>query len=126
MTVAGLLDTSVVIALGSAAPPAIPDRSAVSIMTIAELQVGVALARPEQRPARAAILARTERTFDALGVDPDVALQYGELVASMRRAGRRPGVADALIAATALVHGLPLYTRDEDFLGVPRLEVRGV
>ena len=37
--------------------------------------------------------------------------------------GARPGMADALIAATAISHGLPLYTRDRDF---ERLDVPGL
>jgi len=72
------------------------------------------------------VLAHAERTFDALPVDALVALRYGQLVASVRRAGRRLGVADALIAATAIAHGLALYTLDEDFRDVPGLEVAGI
>jgi len=44
----------------------------------------------------------------------------------MRRAGQRPGVADALIAATALAHDLTLYTLDEDFRGIPGLRIVGI
>lgn len=126
VTAAGLLDTSVVIALAGPRPPELPDEAAVSTMTLAELRLGAALAGAQQRPGRLSVLAHAEQTFDALPVDRAVAVQYGELVASMRRAGQRPGVADALIAATALAHDLTLYTLDEDFRGVPGLRIVGI
>jgi predicted nucleic acid-binding protein len=47
-------------------------------------------------------------------------------VADARRAGRRLGAADGLIAATALAHDLPLYTLDAGFRGLPGLRVVGV
>jgi len=126
VTVAGLLDTSIVVALAGSEPPELPDRAAISTMTLAELHLGAALASAEQRSMRFRVLAHAERTFDALPVDALVALRYGQLVASVRRAGRRLGVADALIAATAIAHGLALYTLDEDFRDVPGLEVAGI
>ena len=126
VTATGLLDTSVVIALAGSVAPELPDEAAVSTMTLAELRLGAALAAANQRPGRLAVLAHAKQTFDALPVDRAVAGQYGELVASMRRAGQRPGVADALIAATALAHDLALYTLDEDFRGVPGLRLGGI
>ena len=126
VTATGLLDTSVVIALAGSAAPELPDQAAVSTMTLAELRLGAALAEAQQRPGRLAVLAHAEQTFDALPVDRAVAVQYGELVASMSQDGQRPGVADALIAATALAHDLALYTLDEDFRGVPGLRLGGI
>lgn len=43
-------------------------------------------------------------------------------VADARRARRRPGMADSLIAATAAANGLPVYTRNKDFLGLSGIE----
>lgn len=126
MSVAGLLDTSVVIALAGPQQPQLPDRAAISTMTLAELQLGAALAGDEHRSLRLRLLAYAERTFEALPVDALVAARYGQLVAAVRRAGRRLGVADALIAATALAHGLTLYSLDEVFRNVPGLDVVGI
>ena len=44
-----------------------------------------------------------------------VAERLADLVASARAAGRRAGVMDAIIAATALVHDLAVWTQDDDF-----------
>lgn len=123
MSVVGLLDTSIVIALPGSRALELPERAAVSTMTLAELQLGAALAGVEQRSIRLGLLARAQRTFDALPVDALVAERYGQLRAAVRRAGRRLGVADALIAATALAHGIALYTLDEDFRDLPGLDV---
>lgn len=41
-------------------------------------------------------------------------------------ARRRLGVADALIAATTLAHGIVLYALDEDFRDLPGLEIVGI
>ena len=55
---------------------------------------------------------------------------FARLVHDCRRAGVRPRVLDALIAATAVEHGLPLVTQDDDFDAIaeahPRLDVRHV
>lgn len=54
-----------------------------------------------------------------LPCDADVATQAGMLSALRERAGRHLGMADAQIAATALVHGVPLVTRNtKDFEGL--------
>ena len=47
----------------------------------------------------------------------------GELRAERERAGRRLNVADAWIAATALLLGCPLASHDRDFSGIPDLQV---
>ena len=91
----------------------------VSVVTIEELAYGV---------ARAAASARTRlaRWFDALldsrpvilDVTPSIARASGDLRAARESRGRRVAQADMLIAATALVHGLTLVTRNgRDFEG---------
>ena len=47
-----------------------------------------------------------------LPIDLDTALVWGDLSASTRRAGENIAVADLLIAATALRHGLTVVTRN--------------
>ena len=93
-----------------------PNIEAISVMTLAELEVGVLRARSSDvRAERLRSLSRLEQEFDALPVDQTVARQFAQLVAAAREQGRRPRVVDALIAATALAHALPVYTRDADF-----------
>jgi predicted nucleic acid-binding protein len=120
----GLLDTSVVIAVGAGEEIALPEQCAISTITLCELHHGVLVAEEERRPGRLALLTAAERTFEALPVDARIAPHYGRLIATARAAaGRRPHVADALIAATAMSHGMPLYARDRDFerLDLPAL-----
>jgi tRNA(fMet)-specific endonuclease VapC len=122
--VKGLLDTPTIIAVAEGQPARLPDDAAVSAMTLAELHVGVLRARGgAQRAGRLRILAVVEREFEVLAIDERVARCFGEIVAAAREVGRRPGVADALIAATAMAHSLPLYTCDDDFIGMDGIEV---
>jgi predicted nucleic acid-binding protein len=117
--VRGLLDTSVFIAdeegreVGTAR---LPDEAAISVVTLAELELGVHLAASDEaRGRRLRTLQAAGATYVALPVDDDVASAFAELVATARRAGRRPKVQDAWIAATARAHGVAVYTRDGDF-----------
>jgi predicted nucleic acid-binding protein len=59
-------------------------------------------------------------------IDAGTAEVFAELVAEARRSGRRPKIMDIWIAATAVALELPLYTQDDDFLGIPRVEVHRV
>ncbi len=119
----GLLDTSVVIALAQGEPVAMPDASAISIVTLCELHHGVLAADDARRPARLATLVLAETEFRALTLDARAVPHYGRIMSAARREGRRPGMNDVLIAATAAGHGLPIYTRDRDFVGLDGVEV---
>lgn len=119
----GLLDTSVVIAIAQGEPVAMPDASAVSIVTLCELHHGVLAADDARRPARLATLVLAETEFRALALDARAVPHYGRIMSAARREGRRPGMNDVLIAATAAGHGLPVYTRDHDFVGLDGVEV---
>jgi hypothetical protein len=123
--VRGLLDTSVFVGqeqrreLGP-----LPDEAAISVMTIAELHVGVLLARGQRvRAQRLRTLARVERAFEPLPVDDLVARAFAEIVAEARRDRRQPRVVDALIAATAVANDLPLYSQDRDFGLMPGVDL---
>jgi predicted nucleic acid-binding protein len=114
----GLLDTSVVIDLGVIDPEQLPDRISVSAVTMAELAAGPhATSDPAERARRQDRLQRAESTFDPLPFDADAARAYGRIYASVLAAGRKARgrrAVDLLIAATALAHDLPLYTRNPD------------
>ncbi len=119
----GLLDTSVFIAGEQARPLAaqrLPDEAAISVVTLAELELGVHLASSESvRGQRLRALQAARATYVALPVDPSVASAFAELVAAARRAGRRPKVQDTWIAATARAHAVAVYTQDSDFDKLP-------
>lgn len=66
-------------------------------------------------------LCDLQRKFDALPVDEEVAVSYGQLAAAVAATGRQPRsrVIDLLIAATAHAHGARLYTRNPaDLVGI--------
>ena len=112
----GLLDTSVFVARESGRPlGALPDDGRVSVVTVAELRIGVLVADdPVVRAQRMRTLAEVEK-LEPLPVDDATGRAFAEIVADARRTGRRPRILDALIAATAVARGLPVYTQDSDF-----------
>jgi predicted nucleic acid-binding protein len=125
--VRGILDTSLFIAdEGGREVRAdlLPDEAAISVVTLAELSLGVHMAASDEvRARRLATLRALHGSYAALSVDEDVAAAFAELVAAARGAGRRPKVQDAWIAATARAHDAAVYTQDHDFDGFPGLDV---
>ncbi|KPM56574.1 VapC toxin family PIN domain ribonuclease [Frankia sp. CcI49] len=118
----GILDTSVLVAT-DVTP--IPGELAVSVVSIAELQFGILVARtPQARATRLARLSAIQRRFDPLPVDDAVADSYGRLAARIVEVGRQPRARtmDLLIAATAHAHGASIYTRNAaDLVGLEDL-----
>lgn len=127
-TTRGLLDTSVFIAREAGQPLGdLPEAGAVSVVTLAELHLGVLMARSTAvRVRRLRTLAAVQNAFEPLSIDSQVARAFAELVAEARRFGKRPKVMDTWIAATAVAHDLVVYTQDEDFGAIPRVRVRQV
>jgi predicted nucleic acid-binding protein len=90
-----------------------------SVVTLEELAFGIARALPA---ARSRLVRWLAALLDArpivLDVTNSIARASGELRAARQARGRRVAQADMLIAATALIHGLTLVTRNErDFDG---------
>jgi predicted nucleic acid-binding protein len=95
----------------------------VSVVTLAELTVGVLMANDADRPARVATLSAVESRWDPLPVDAEVARQFAHIVAALRPSRRRVPVLDALVAATAVVEQIPVVTQDRDYDAIPGVEV---
>lgn len=116
--VAGLLDTSVFIARETGrALGELPERVAVSVVTIGELQLGVLHATDGATRARRAETLALARTADPIPISEAVMVTWARLVTDCRAAGahRTIKLTDALIAATAVEHGLPVVTQDNDY-----------
>jgi toxin FitB len=110
---AALLDTSVVIAGDDLRELGLPERAAISVITLGELRAGVVLARSaEARSMRQARLAAIRGAFAPLPVDEQVADQFGDLLALARTSGRSEKASDLLIAATTSATGRTLHTLD--------------
>lgn len=118
MTAAGLLDTSVWIA-GEVGRPvtaeALPERSYVSVITVAEIEAGVLAAGDVETRAARMATATALAMVEALPVDEAVAREWARMRVLLRDAGRRVNVNDLWIAATARANDLPVYTQDDDF-----------
>ncbi|MGN6189190.1 MAG: type II toxin-antitoxin system VapC family toxin [Conexibacter sp.] len=114
----GLLDTSVFIAGESGRRldvQALPDEVAVSAVTVAELHVGVLAARDVDTRAQRLATLEAIADVEVLAVDEAVAAAWARLRVHLAEARRRINVNDLWIAATALAHGLPVVTQDDDF-----------
>lgn len=121
----GLLDTSVFVAQESGRPLGpLPQTAAVSVITVAELHLGVLMADdPVVRAQRLRTLSSVEALLEPLPIDAEVARRFAALVAEARQQGRRPKIMDTWIAATAVTHSLPVYTQDDAFLAIPEVRV---
>jgi tRNA(fMet)-specific endonuclease VapC len=124
----GVLDTSTVILLPRIADETVlPAEPLITTVTLAELSVGPLVAQSdEERFARQLHLQQAEADFDPIPFDARAARAFGRIAASLRLAGRksRARAYDAMIGATALAHGLPVFTcNPDDFSKMAELEV---
>jgi len=111
-------------------PSLLPDVALISAITLAELSVGPLVASDDaERARRLAQVQQAEADFDPIPFDAPAARAYAQVAAAYRQPGRKPTARsfDAMIAATAIANGLPLYTANPaDFAGIDGLVVRAV
>lgn len=110
-----LLDTSVLIDHDVVDPATLPDESAITAMTLAELAAGPhATGDDGERARRQDRLQWASSMWEPFPFDALAARAYGRVFAATRVAGStsRTKLADMLIAATAAARGLSLYTRN--------------
>ncbi len=126
MTARGLADTSVFIARETQRPMAVevmPDRLAVSVVTIAELRAGVLAASDADVRDRRLDTLTAALSLEPIPIDVDVANAWARLRLALREADLRMPVNDSWIAATAMALGVPVVTQDDDFPAVANLKV---
>lgn len=121
----GVLDTSVVIDHDLVDIALLPDESAITAISLAELAAGPhATDDDQERARRQDRLQWAAATWDPLAFDAVAARAYARVFSATKTMGRssRTRLADLLIAATAAANGLPLYTRNpSDFAGLDHL-----
>jgi predicted nucleic acid-binding protein len=127
MVTEGLADTSFFLATETARPTnadAIPDRLAVSVITLGELRAGVlAAGDATTRNQRLSTMGWVLR-LDPVPVDDRVAEAWAWLRIQLRDQRRRMPVNDSWIAATAIALGIPVVTQDDAYsVEIPDLEV---
>jgi predicted nucleic acid-binding protein len=118
VTSAGVLDTSIFIAQESGRPldvSLVPNEVATTVVTVAELNLGVLAA--VSTDVRARRLATLDAIADlvALPIDDDAARMWARLRIHLAENGRRVRINDLWIAAVAASRGLPVVTQDRDF-----------
>jgi hypothetical protein len=114
----GLLDTSVFIARETGRPltsDLLPEESAISAVTVGELQAGVLAASDTAVRARRLATLEALSDIEVLAVDEAVAASWALLRVHLAESKRRLNVNDLWIAATALTHQIPVVTQDDDF-----------
>ena len=103
---------------------ALPEKFAVSAITVAELELGVLRATdPDTRVSRLSTLSRVQSTYPLLPVGPEIASCFARIAAAERSDGRRLRRHDTWIAATAMKHGAAVLTQDADFSAFAEVEV---
>jgi predicted nucleic acid-binding protein len=116
--VRGLLDTSVFIASERGRPldeARIPEETAVSVITVAELQAGVLAAADVGVRARRLATLQALADIELIDVDEHAALMWARMRVHLAENGTRLNVNDLWIAAVAASRGLPVVTQDDDF-----------
>ncbi len=122
----GLADTSLFIAHETGRPlrtEALPDRLAVSVITIGELRVGVLAALDVATRDRRLGTLTAALALEPVAVDEGVAAAWARLRVDLRDRGLRMRVNDSWIAATAIALGVPVVTQDDDYVELPGLAV---
>ena len=113
-----LLDTSVLIAresgrrldLGS-----VPEQTAVSVVTLAELHAGVLAAADTTTRARRLATVDAVSAVEALPITPEAARQWATLRVRLAEEGRSAKINDLWIASVAAANGMDVVSQDSDF-----------
>lgn len=118
-------DTSVFIAREAGRPLAsLPEEIAVSVVTAAELELGVLRARDQPtRAKRVATLSRVRAAYPLLTIDDATASFFARIADEQLSGGRKLRRHDTWIAAAALRHGAAVVTQDVDFTAFASVEI---
>lgn len=96
------------------------DDVAVAAVTVAELRVGVQLAKGRRREKRERFVTAVLDSVSIEVYDSEVAEAHAVLLAHVRRAGTPRGPHDLIIAATALARERQVVTLDQSgFMDLP-------
>lgn len=102
------------------------DDVAVAAITVAELKVGVQLAKGSRQDKRERFVAEV---LDAVSIEPyelDVADAHAALLAYVRRTGTPRGAHDLIIAATARAQDRQVVSSDQSaFAELPGVSIAG-
>lgn len=95
-------------------------------VTVAELKVGVQMAKGRRREKRERFVASVLGAVSVEAYDIDVADAHAGLLAHVRRTGTPRGAHDLIIAATARAHDRQVVSSDQRvFAGLPGVSIAG-
>jgi predicted nucleic acid-binding protein len=94
---------------------ALPERAAISIVTIAELRAGVLAAPDIESRDRRMVTLEGVTGAPILPIEARSARAWAAMRAYLAASERAVGANDLWIAATAAAHRMPLLTQDGDF-----------
>ena len=115
---AGVLDTSVFIATETGRQldeALIPDEVATTVVTLAELHLGVLAATTSDIRAQRLATLESVADIETLPVDDEAARMWARLRIYLAETGRRLRINDLWIAAIAASRALPVVTQNDDF-----------
>jgi predicted nucleic acid-binding protein len=95
----------------------------ISVVTLGELRLGVLQAKDPETASRRLSTYQLAQRFEAISIDEQVSDAWALLVSRLRAAGRKAPINDSWIAATAIVHAIPIVTQDTDYDAMPDVEV---
>lgn len=119
-----LLDTSVLIAQETGRrldEASIPDETAVSVITIAELHAGVLCAADTATRARRLATLDALSVIDPLPVTAEAARHWATMRVRLAEQGRSVKINDLWIAAVAVANGMDVITQDGDFDAIEKV-----
>ncbi len=97
---------------------------AVDPIILGELRFGILLLpKGRKRAALERWFQSGVQRLECLAWDAETGLRWAELIARLRITGKAMPIKDSLIAATALLHGLTLATRDRGDFGSAGLKI---
>lgn len=97
---------------------------AISIITFAEIELGFSLlgAKGEEKHRKFSQMIENQSII-LLPFDKSIASSYANIQAKLKKTGRTLSQFDGIIAATAIVHNIPLLTSDRGFKRVKKLKI---
>lgn len=113
-----LLDTSVLIAQESGRrldTDALPEQTAISVVTLAELHAGVLAATNTTSRARRLKTLDAISVIEALPITAEAARQWASLRVRLAEEGRKAKINDLWIAAVAAANDMDVVSQDDDF-----------
>ena len=125
-----MLDTNICIYIIKQQPVAVLKRFieyqigdiGISSITLSELRYGVAKSTHQEKNAKA--LDEFITPLEVVSFDEEAAHAYGEIRATLEKAGTPIGAMDMLIAAHAVSLGIPLVTNiTQEFVRIPTLNI---